>query len=176
MRLFCFFLAFLLTFPAWVGCDSTPSTDQKNTSNPQQNTVSLPNTLFSKTPTDGAKSVLTVRQEGKVGETVTLTGYIGGRKEPFTPNRATFLLADASLPPCEDACGAPWDACCETPEDIAKSVATIQVSDEKGNPLKCDIKNQGGLKPMSTVIVQGVVVEKDDHVLVVNAHQIYVKP
>ncbi|MEK7485482.1 MAG: hypothetical protein AABZ60_14245 [Planctomycetota bacterium] len=164
-------------FLFFTGCDpSAPGQNEQKNNNATTQKPSLPADLFTKTTIPEAKSVLEARKEGKVGEKITITGFLGGREEPFTSNRATFLLADISLPPCTDGCKAPWDACCETPETIAKNVATIQVADEKGNPLKCDIKNQGGLKPMSTITIEGIVSQKDDQVLVINAQHIYVKP
>lgn len=170
-------LFFFSLFLALFGCDSKNNTSTETNKNTNQKNVSLPADLFLKDSPKEAKTISNLRKEGKSGEKITLTGYLGGRKEPFTENRAIFLLADnQTIPPCQDACDAPWDACCETPEDIAANVATIQIVDEKGAPLKISLKNQQGLKPMAQVIVQGTIQQKDEHVFIVNAEHLYVQP
>ena len=160
-------------------CGGEKSNTAANTEAPIKETAStaadIPPALFAKTPSPDAMPVSAARQSAKVGEEIALTGYIGGREEPFTEGRAMFLLADAKdAPACTDGCTTPWDACCVAAEDVAKNSATIQVVDAEGRALKSSLKGHNGLQPGSTVTVRGKVAQKDDAVLVVNAESIHI--
>ena len=75
----------------------------------------------------------------------------------------------------DDHCATPWDYCCEPPESITAGTATVQFVGADGKPLAVELQGQGGLAPLATITVTGVVAEKDDAGLfIVNATGIHV--
>jgi len=116
----------------------------------------------------------------KKGDRVTVSGVIGGSKDPFVSGRALFTLIGAALKPCnanpDDACKYPWDYCCETKADILANSATIRVSDEKGNPLRAHLKGRRGIQELSPVTITGTVASVEKGSLVIDATSMYVKP
>lgn len=160
---------------------STPSAS--NTAPPSASTPDagpatspFPATLFV-TSIDGSPTpIADAKASAKEGDTVILTGHIGGREDPFVAGRAAFTLVDPVLKPCTDGCKTPWDFCCDSQSDIAKHAATIQVVDASGQVIKSDLKNHRGIKPGAQIVVSGTVAKRDNPaVLVVNANQIWVK-
>jgi hypothetical protein len=132
-------------------------------------------------PPAGAVPVTAARADAKPGEAVVVSGFVGGRVEPFVDGRAAFVLADAEkLTACggpEDTCETPWDCCCDPPELIAASVASFQVVGDDGAVLREGIRGLGGIKELSNVVVAGTVAEgSGPGALVVNATGIYVGP
>lgn len=128
------------------------------------------------------------RSRVKTGDRVTLIGRVGGSVKPFVDGRAIMTIVDSSLPSCADRpgdnCARPWDYCCETRQEIAARSATIQVVDERGAPLRVDLKGVGGerdgidygIRELSEVTVEGTVAAVGDRVLVLSAERIYVNP
>lgn len=122
-----------------------------------------------------ARAIQEVKASAKPGDEVTLTGRIIGDSKPFVEGRAAFILADPSLiAACSDTpgdgCETPWDACCATPEEKKKAIATIQVVDAGGRVLKQGLEGAGGLSKLATVVVSGKVAESSSgDVLIVNA-------
>lgn len=166
-----------------VGCNQQQASGSSSTSAPAARETAaqsaLPAGLFAESlPTEGALPVFDARSKVEAGAEVTLTGYIGGRVEPFIEGRAMFVLADpAKAISCdsmggEDHCATPWDACCAPREDIAAGTATIQVTDAAGQPLKVALNGAGGLKPGSKITVQGKVRTKDEGAFIVDATRI----
>lgn len=138
--------------------------------------AALPANLITETPIADAKPLSEVRAAAKAGETTSLLAYIGGRAEPFTEGRAVFVVADVEkAPACTDGCSTPWDACCVPAEDITANSASIQVVDDKGQPLKVGLEGHGNLKPGSVIEVTGKVREASA-VFVVDATSIHVRP
>lgn len=128
----------------------------------------------------GAVEVRRAKAEAKEGDSVVLSGRIGGRVEPFSAERAVFMLMDSALPTCDDKeddhCSTPWDYCCETPQDITANSATVQVVGEDGRPLALDLRRIAGLKPMDRVVVVGTVGSRPTpEVLVVSATGVFVE-
>lgn len=140
---------------------------------------SLPHGFFANSKPASAKSVEDVKASAKVGETVTITGRIGGSADPFAPGSASFTVVGTNLAPCASdsgsACKTPWDYCRHSKEDIARQIATIQVVDEKGNPLAMNLRGRGGLGELSLVTVVGVVTGNDASGLRVAAKSMYVE-
>jgi len=137
-------------------------------------TVKLPADLFSATAPTDAKPLREVRASSKTGDTIAVTGYIGGREKPFTEGRALFQLVDeVNAPICVDHDGAVWDACCTPSATIAENSATIQVVDESGQTLKIGLDGQGGLAPGSVVTVMGKVRELNESIMIVDASAIH---
>lgn len=140
----------------------------------------IPDSTFLKEKPKDAKPVKEAKAAAKVGDTVTITGRIGGRKEPFVKNRAMFFLVDPSLKACSenpgDTCKFPWDFCCETPETMKACMATIQIVGADGKPLKVTAEGAGGMKPLSRLTVVGKVREvSKDGALVIDATGIFVE-
>ncbi|MEZ0389844.1 MAG: hypothetical protein ACAI34_22380, partial [Verrucomicrobium sp.] len=134
-------------------------------------TVSLTATTFAadaldavlvKTAPAGAVSVTAARKEAKAGEPIVVRGRVGGRTASLVDKAAIAVLADEkAVTACNDmpgdACKTPWDYCCETPEKLKASTATIQVRGENGKVLRSTLRGLGGLKELSTVVVKGTV-------------------
>ncbi len=139
----------------------------------------LPGGLKLATSPDGeALGVSAAKASAKEGETIVLRGRIGGTFAPFVEGRAAMTIADEAMDSCDskegDGCTAPWDYCCETPEDILANTATIQVVGEDGRPLAVSLRELGA-KELATVVVQGTVGPRPDpKVLIVNATGIWV--
>ena len=165
-----------------VGCDEQTPTPAQTETKPQAPTVSLPDDLLAKAPLSGALGVVAARKNVKPGSDIVVTGYIGGREEPLVEGRAIFTLADAdAVTRCDaipgDGCETPWDACCVSPEIIKASSASVQVVDADGMVLKHTLAGLGGIKPGSTVTVQGkIAASSTAAALIVNAEKIHVTP
>lgn len=135
---------------------------------------SLPIGFFASEQPGDSKDVADAKKGGlKKGDRVVLRGVIGGSRSPFVAGRAMFTLMGKGLKPCnanpQDSCKYPWDYCCETKADIAAHSATIRVADDKGNPLKTDIKGRQDIAELTEVIVVGTVAMADKNALVVDA-------
>jgi hypothetical protein len=135
--------------------------------------------LLDTAPPD-AVSIVEARKAPVVGEMVAVTGKIMGREEPFVEGRAMVLLGDpATLVSCDlrpgDDCPTPWDNCCDDPDIIKNSIATIQVVTEDGGLLKEGLRGLGGIKELSSLVVTGTVAEgSGPENLVINATGIHV--
>ncbi len=142
--------------------------------------VSVPPSLFVATEPADARPLAAAKAGAKVGDHVVFEARIGGRREAFVAGRAIFFVADPSLRSCDeipgDTCKYPWDYCCETPESRTKNMATVQVVDAGGQPLRTSLEDRHGLAPLRTVVVVGTVGQADGGNLVVNAEAIHVKP
>ena len=75
----------------------------------------------------------------------------------------------------DDHCKTPWDACCEPQETIAAGAATVQVVNDKGQPLKVGLNGHKGIAPGKDVTIAGKVRSADANNLVIDATGIYVK-
>lgn len=125
----------------------------------------------------GAKNIVEARKDAKDKEDVVLVGRIGGHKEPWIKDRASFLIADLSMVPCNeiegDACTVPWDYCCEV--EPIKKTALVKVVDEEGKLLKEDARTLLNLKELQTVVVQGQAQRDEEGNLTVLARKVYVR-
>ncbi|MFC1833317.1 hypothetical protein ACFL2Q_01115 [Thermodesulfobacteriota bacterium] len=136
---------------------------------------SLPGDLFVKNPPSNPIGVRDARQNAKEGEPIVLWGVIGGTAKPFVNGRAVFLMADSRLPQCSCGCATPWDNCCAPKDLVMSSLATVQIPDAKGQPVKANLQGMNGLKPAAEVVVSGTVSRRTPNLLLVNAKNIYVK-
>ena len=156
--------------------------NQESPQPPASSTVPLPQSLIAAAAPANAVGVVEARKNVEPGARIVITGYIGGRVDPFVDNRAAFTLADAkALVRCDanpdDHCKTPWDACCETHEKLKTSIATVQAVDDGGLVLKQTLKGFGGIKPGSYVTVQGKVAPgATSDALVINAEKIHLTP
>ena len=127
-----------------------------------------------------ALSLIDVKTGAQTGDQVVFLARIGGRLDPFVENRAVFFVADPSLATCneveDDGCKTPWDYCCEPRDVLLKHMATVQIVDENGQPMKVSLIDEHGLAPERTVYVTGTVHRMDEAgSFVVNAESIHVK-
>ncbi len=143
-----------------------------------QPAAALPTSLMLASLPEDAKPVEDAKSAAKVGETITISGRIGGMMKPFAEDRAVFTLVGPGIPACSDSgddhCSTPWDYCCETSEDIAAHAATINVVDDSGKVIKASLKGVGGMKELSAVIVVGKVRAIEGASLVIDAQGIFV--
>ena len=113
--------------------------------------------VLAEEPAD-AKTVLEVREESKDGDAVVIVGRIGGDRDPWVTDRASFLIVDPTLIPCNerkgDNCPTPWDYCCDS-DVLAKSKATIKFVDDAGKTLANDARQLFNVKELQTVVVKG---------------------
>ena len=129
---------------------------------------------------EGAVSITEARQKPAPGTKVTLSGKVMGNENPIIQSRALLTLGDpARITSCDlipgDECPTPWDVCCDDPDMVTASIATIQVLDEQGRPLKAGLRGLGGLKELSSLIVVGEVAEgSHENNFLVNATGIHV--
>jgi hypothetical protein len=98
-------------------------------------------------------------------------------KNPFTANRAVFVLGDDSLETCDeipgDNCPTPWDACCEDRRKIVNSTMSVQVIDHKGTIIDGTLEGLGGIEAGKRVKVKGRVSNKSTaQSFILNAEQI----
>ncbi|MFA9478140.1 hypothetical protein ACERK3_07495 [Phycisphaerales bacterium AB-hyl4] len=140
----------------------------------------LPATLFlADAPAGEPQDIAVLAAEAVDGQEVVLQGRIGGRREPFVANRAVMVLTDVNAVTCHAAgdvgCSTPWDYCCVPREQLQGKVASVQVVDETGQPLRTSLQ-AGGLEPLTQVIVQGVARrEAGGDALIIDATNIYVE-
>jgi len=167
------------------GCDrqDAPASSGSDASSPAAaETVTLPDELFLETKPDAEPTPVTqVKASAKEGDEVVMRVVVGGRVEPFVSKRAIMTVVDAgmknqcTLP--SDPCETPWDYCCEAPSDLKANMATVEVVDGAGMPLKADLGGETRLEPLSTITVVGKVGPRPDpEALVVTASGIFVEP
>lgn len=150
----------------------TTNTSSKAASSEDQSLITL---VLGASPKGDPQSIKDVKAAAKPGDQVTLTGRIMGDTKPFVKGRAAFLLADPSLiSACNDnpgdGCKTPWDSCCNTPEEKAKAIATIQIVNPEGRVLKHGLEGTGGLTKLAKVSVSGeVAAGSGGDVLIINA-------
>lgn len=132
------------------------------------------------TAPDGAVAILEARKNPTPGTEVIFAGKVMGKREPFSTGAALVVLGDpAVITSCDlkpgDECETPWDVCCDLPEDIKRSIVTVQVVDEAGRPVRSPLKGLGGMKELSSLVVKGTVAEgSNPDNLLVNATGIHV--
>ena len=134
--------------------------------------------VLSASPAGDPKSIHLIRATAKPGDEITVSGKIMGNGKPFVDGRSAFILGDPEvLTPCNedpaDKCVTPWDACCDSPEDKKRGIATIQIVGADGRVLKESIEGVGGLINLATVTVTGKVAESSTaDLLIINAQAI----
>ena len=126
----------------------------------------IPASYFTSERPSGSVMLTDVKANAKVGDKVVVEARVGGRAEPFVDGVAMFVAADPRLVSCDqrpgDHCKVPHDYCCEHPDAMKAGTATIQMVDSDGNPFPVRAEGQGGIQPLKTVVITGVVTEKDE--------------
>jgi hypothetical protein len=139
----------------------------------------VPSGFFLAALPEAASDLAEVKVGASVGDEVVFAARIGGRVKPFTDESAVFLVADPVLPTCAelhgDSCKSPWDYCCEPKDDLLQKLATVQIVDSNGRPLRGTVRDLHGLVPMARVVVIGNVSLIDGPTFVVDASGIYVQ-
>ncbi|MHC5003782.1 MAG: hypothetical protein ACYTJ0_11730 [Planctomycetota bacterium] len=165
-----------------LGCEGVPADDATAQAPPPAAAAAptIPATLFAATAPADAIPLIDAKANAGPGDRVVFEARVGGRREAFVENRAVFFVADSSLLSCDqlhgDTCKTPWDYCCEPRDNLLKHMATVQVVDGDGQPLKTSLSDAHGLAPLRTVLVTGTVLEVDEAgTFVVNAESIHVK-
>jgi hypothetical protein len=134
--------------------------------------------VLATSPTGEPKSIHLIRATAKPGDQITVSGKIMGNEKPFVDGRSAFILGDPEvLTACNedpaDKCTIPWDACCDSPEDKKRGIATIQILGADGRVLKESIEGVGGLQKLAAVTVTGKVAEGSSaDLLIINAQAI----
>ena len=169
-------LVLLMTVPCGCNDDGGSSLDQIAA----ETSITIPPARF----VDGDKPANTpklteVKAESNIGDKVMFEARVGGRADVFVDGMAIFVAADPRLISCDqregDYCKIPWDYCCEHPEKMKLGTATVQIMDDTGIPYEVSAEGQGGIAPLKTIVVQGVVSEKDESgTFVVDASSIWV--
>jgi hypothetical protein len=172
------FITTALAIIAPMACDQSAPTPTKNATN--STNAALPKDLFITQEPAGALGVLKVRQSAKAGDHVTMIGRIGGSENPFVSNRAVFTMVDASVKTCLEMgdahCPTPADYCCEDSTELAKSMASVNITDKSGKPLAISLAADGSLKPLMWIAVEGTLQPTDGGAFIVNADHIYKMP
>ena len=145
------------------------------TQNPENS--SLSSYFTDEVPAD-AIQISEARKNPKVGAKITVAGEIMGGPDPIAHGNALVTLGDPTqLTPCsrnpDDECETPWDNCCDT--NIKENIATIQLVDASGRPLKESMRGVNGLKELSFLTVTGTIAEGSNaNNLLINADKIHV--
>ena len=172
----------LLTISLSLGLISCGSKDNETDADksPDNSTSRALSAVLLTEPPEDAVTITEARQNPAPGTKVILSGKVMGNENPIIKSRALLTLGDpAKLTSCDlvpgDECPTPWDVCCDDPDLITASIATIQVLDEQGKPLKAGLRGLGGLKELSSLIVVGEVAEgSNEKNFLVNATGIHV--
>ena len=167
----------IIVFSFTVSCDKSAP----NAANPvaqSAGSTTLPaNLLVTEQPT-GAIGVIEARTTAKTGDRVAVIGRIGGSRAPFVSSRAIFTIVDQSMKSCietgeDEHCPRPWDYCCEDKTELAKSMASIEISDANGKPLALALELEGTFKPLMLIAVEGTLQSTEGGSFVVRAEHVY---
>lgn len=175
----------LCTTLAITSCDQQEATTEPAntpaTETSQATPAGLEALIVDSEPSD-AIGIFEAQDAAKAGEQITVTGKVMGRRDPFVEGTAMFILGDPNqITSCDqiagDNCSMPWDVCCDDPEVIKQSVATIQAVDVNGKLIKQGFKGVAGITELSKLVVTGTVADGSNaDNLIINATNIYVLP
>lgn len=152
----------LISLLAIASCDRPESTTE--TAAPIENSTAL-TAIFTDVAAGEPVVIHEARKTAKPGDRLLIKGRVMGSVSPFVEGRAAFVLGDGEiLTACsdmgeDDHCETPWDACCDTKENLRDGTATIQVTGPDGRVLKEGIEGVQGLNKLSRVVIEGVVAE-----------------
>lgn len=174
-----FRLILALTVAAAVGCDRNDSSDANARSARPDRTPEFQR-ILSQEPLEDPIGIAEAQQSAVAGETITVHGLIGGIADPLPEGMAIMTLIDTRVPrtcgtEADGHCSVPWDYCCEPMENRKKSMASVQVLDERHMPYKQGLGGLEGLKPFAQVAVRGTVRDvQPGQRLILDAHRIHV--
>ncbi|MAJ46066.1 MAG: hypothetical protein CBC35_02050 [Planctomycetes bacterium TMED75] len=141
--------------------------------------VVIPASTFVNVRPEGSVMLADIKASGNVGDKVVVEARVGGRATPFVDGSAMFIAADPRLVSCDqrpgDHCKIPYDYCCEDPAAMKAGTATIQLVDSNGIPYPVGARGQGGIEPLKTVVISGVISEKNEQgIMVIDGSTIWV--
>lgn len=129
-------------------------------------------------PAAGAVGVIEARKKAIDGQSIVVTGRIGGGKDPWVEGLAAFTLVDLSLPACNDTmngrCPTPWDYCCQA--DLPQARLLVKVVDAAGKIVPSDARPLLGLQELQTLVVEGLAQVDQAGNVTVLARQLHVEP
>lgn len=139
--------------------------------------VSLSDDVISTNSIGESITVCEAKLKNVAGNWLTVEGFIGGRREPISKERAIFIMGDHELVTCDemptDHCSTPWDACCEPREKISSSTLTVRLVDSKNEVLKGTLYGLRGIKPGQTIKVLGKVDQESiPESMIINAEKL----
>ncbi len=114
----------------------------------------LPAGLFLKRRRQTPSGVSEARKTAEEGKPIVMRGRIGGTAKPIAEKYAMFLITDVSIGLCKDGCAGLLPSASRA---VMSNMATVQVVDNSGRPLKVPIEGIDGLKPLVEVVVKGIV-------------------
>jgi len=173
---FFFAIALCLAVTSCGGGDDEASNNQTTVSSAFDTLQSL---LLPKAP-EGAMTITEARKNPTPGTKVIVSGKVMGNDNPIIQSRALLTLGDPTrLDSCDlkpgDECPTPWDVCCSDPDVVSASIATIQVLDGHGKPVKSGLRGLGGLQELSNLVIVGEVAKGSNaNNFLVNATGIHV--
>lgn len=168
----------LLALGLFVGCgqkdSSTASKDKTSGKTPSTTSAEGKEYVLSAEP-QGAKGVLEARKETKSGDDIVLVGRIAGSEKPFVDGRASFMVTDLSIKPCEadEGCPTPWDCCCTPTEELLPATAHVKFVGPDGKTLPVAAQKLLGVKELAVVVVKGKADRDDKGNLTVVANGLY---
>ena len=147
---------YLLIFSSLIyfsGCSNNSDSE------PNLKKAVLPNNFIVRKDIGASMGVNGAKDTNNTDKILVVEGFIGGMKNPFTANRAVFVLGDDSLETCDeipgDNCPTPWDACCEDRRKIVNSTMSVQVIDHNGTIIDGTLEGVGGIEAGKRVKVKG---------------------
>jgi hypothetical protein len=163
-----FILSILIAFS---GCSENSQTE------PTSKKALLPDNFIANDDIGSSLGVKNARDANHKNQILVVEGFIGGMKNPFTANRAMFVLGDDSLETCDekpgDNCPTPWDVCCEDRQKIVASTISVQIIDHNGTIIDGTLEGVNGIKAGKRVKVKGRVSNKSTaQSFILNAEQI----
>ncbi len=133
-----------------------------------------PSLLLAEEPA-GALSVAEVREKGKDGDEIVVSGWIAGSPQPIIEGRAAFTIVDLSLAPmkCSEI---PYSLCCMPKDTLLPKMVLVKFVDEHGKTILKDARGLLGIKEGSTVVVRGHArCSEDGKVTAILANSLYVR-
>ena len=115
------------------------------------------------------------------GDAAVIFGKVGGAREPFLEGYAGFIIGDTDLVYCDemgddDHCATPWDACCEDPDKVKASRASVTFVDAEGNVIPSGMQGFAGIQGLSEVFIEGTVSQTSTpENLIIEATGLYVQ-
>jgi hypothetical protein len=168
------FICLAITLAALCEGPMTPSWADKAAGPTKTGNMTLPPDLFISSAPEDALDVGDARKAAEEGKPIVVRGVVGGLAKPFAEKYAMFVVCDKRLAVCPSGCTNPADFCSVPRDQLMANLATIQVVDRTGAPLKASVQGLHGLRTLSEVVIRGTVAKKDNNVLILNAHNIYV--
>lgn len=155
-------LAMLVLLVSAIGCAR---------SDPSPSASVDPRYLMSSAPASSI-GVLDLKEKGKSGEQVAVTGRIGGGVKPWIEGRAAFLLVDHTAPWPSAECGPDCPHCAQ---ELAAASMVVKFVDDQGKTIAIDSRQLLGVKDEDEVVVNGVASRDEKGNVALMASSIFIK-